>query len=207
GSTGRRVVRGVGLATLLAGARAAAFDMERAYWAIAAALLMLHQGFDWPRSVQRSVERTLGTWVGLLLAGAILWHQPGGAWLVLTVMALQFVIEVAVVRNYAIAVVFITGAALTIASGGHPVDDIPGLLLAPGLHTLPGCAWPLFESRLLPPKADARSLGDGIAQCLLAIRDACHVLASGDVTSPAARAVRRDLQHRKIGRASCRESV
>ncbi|HLT45351.1 MAG TPA: FUSC family protein [Luteimonas sp.] len=198
GSNALRVVLRVGLATLLAGALAAAFDMERAYWAIAAALLMLHQGFDWPRSVQRSVERTLGTWVGLLLAGAILWHQPGGAWLVLTVMALQFVIEVAVVRNYAIAVVFITGAALTIASGGHPVDDIPGLLLARGLDTLLGCACALFAFRLLPPKADARSLGDGIAQCLLAIRDACRVLASGNVTSPAARAVRRDLQHRSF---------
>jgi len=198
GSNALRVVLRVGLATLGAGMLAAALDLERAYWAVAAALLMLHQGFDWPRTVQRSVERTLGTWVGLLLAGAILWWQPGGAWLALVVMALQFVIEIAVVRNYAIAVVFITGAALTIGSGGHPVDDIPGLLLARGLDTLLGCACALLAFRLLPPRGDARKLGDGTAQCLLAIRDACRVLASGDVTSPAARAVRRDLQHRSF---------
>src|SRR5690606_2671896 len=198
GSNALRVVLRVGLATLGAGMLAAALDLERAYWAVAAALLMLHQGFDWPRTVQRSVERTLGTWVGLLLAGAILWWQPGGAWLALVVMALQFVIEIAVVRNYAIAVVFITGAALTIGSGGHPVDDIPGLLLARGLDTLLGCACALLAFRLRPPRGDARKLGDGIAQCLLAIRDACRVLASGDVTSPAARAVRRDLQHRSF---------
>ncbi len=198
GSNALRVVLRVGIATLLAGVLAAALDMERAYWAIAAALLMLHQGFDWPRTMQRSVERTLGTWVGLLLAGAILWWQPAGAWLVLVVMLLQFVIEVAVVRNYAVAVVFITGVALTIASGGQPVDDIPGLLLARGLDTLLGCACALVAFRLLPPRADARSLGDGIAQCLLAIRDTCRLLASGDVTSPAARATRRDLQHRSF---------
>lgn len=198
GSNALRVVLRVGLATLVAGVLAAALDLERAYWAVAAALLMLYQGFDWPRTVQRSVERTLGTWVGLLLAGAILWWQPAGAWLALVVMALQFVIEIAVVRNYAIAVVFITGVALTIGSGGQPVDDIPGLLLARGLDTLLGCACALLAFRLLPPRGDARKLGDGIAQCLLAIRDTCRVLASGDVTSPAARAVRRDLQHRSF---------
>lgn len=198
GSNELRVVLRVGLATVLAGALAGLLDMERAYWAIAAALLMLHQGFDWPRTLQRSLERTLGTWAGLLLAGAILWWHPAGPWLALVVMALQFVIEVAVVRNYALAVVFITGVALTIASGGHPVDDIGALLLARGLDTLLGCACALLAFRLLPPRADARSLAGGIGQCLLALRQACRHLAAGDVTSPAAREARRDLQHRSF---------
>ncbi|HRN61648.1 MAG TPA: FUSC family protein [Luteimonas sp.] len=198
GSNALRVVLRVGLATLLAGTLAGALDIQRAYWAMAAALLMLHQGFDWPRTVLRSVERTLGTWIGLLLAGAILWWHPQGVWLALVVMALQFVIEIAVVRNYAIAVVFITGIALTIAAGGHPVDDIPGLLLARGFDTLIGCACALLAFRLLPPKADARTIAEGVAQCLLAIRDTCVSLASGNVTTPAARSTRRDLQQRSF---------
>ena len=37
---------------------------------------------------------------------------------------LQFTIEMFVVRNYALAVVFITPAALTIASGGLVVGDV-----------------------------------------------------------------------------------
>lgn len=198
GSNALRVVLRVGMATLLAGALGAALELERAYWAIAAALLMLHQGFDWTRTLLRSLERTLGTWVGLLLAGVIVWWQPAGAWLVLVVMLLQFVIEVAVVRNYALAVVFITGAALTIASGGQPVDDVPALLWARGVDTLFGCACALVAFRLLPPRADAATLGEGIAHCLLAVRDTCRLLASGDVTSPHARATRRDLQHRSF---------
>jgi hypothetical protein len=196
GSNALRVVLRVGLATMLAGALAASFELGRAYWAIAAALLMLHQGFDWPRTVQRSAERTLGTWAGLLLAGAILWWRPEGAWLVLVVMALQFVIEMIVVRHYALAVVFITGVALTIASGGHRVDDVAGLLLARGVDTLLGCACALAAFRLLPPRADDRTLGDGIAHALFAVRDTCGVLAAGNVSSPAARTVRRDLQRR-----------
>ncbi len=195
GSNGLRVLLRIGLATLLAGALAGALEMQRAYWAIAAALLMLHQGFDWPRTLLRNIERTLGTWVGLLLAGAILWWHPSGPWLALVVMTLQFVIEIAVVRNYAVAVVFITGAALTIAAGGQPVADIGGMLLARGLDTLLGCACALAAFRLVPPRTDARSFTDGVRQCLAAIRDTCLVLASGEVTTSSARATRRDLQH------------
>ena len=198
GSNALRVVLRVGLATLLAGGIAGVLDMQRAYWAMAAALLMLHQGFSWPQTVQRSLERTLGTWAGLLLAGAILWLHPSGPWLALVVMALQFTIEIAVVRNYAIAAVFITGVALTIASGGHPVADIGGLLLARGLDTLLGCACALLAFRLLPPRADARTVATGIGQSLLAINQACLHLARGEVTAASARAARRDVQHRSF---------
>ena len=194
GSNALRVVLRVGVAALLAGALAAVMEAERAYWTIAAAVLMLHQGFDWPRTLLRSIQRTLGTWIGLLLAGLMLWWNPTGLWLLLMVMAMQFVIEIAVVRNYAIAVVFITGVALTIASGGQPVDDIGGLLLERGVDTLLGCACALFVFRLLPPHADAGTLVGSMVQCLSAIRRTSLLLASGDVTSTAARITRRELQ-------------
>jgi uncharacterized membrane protein YccC len=51
----------VATATFIAGAVAVTFGLERAYWAMAAAALMLHQGLNWPRTVQRGLERTLGT--------------------------------------------------------------------------------------------------------------------------------------------------
>src|SRR5699024_173146 len=63
------VVARVGIAAVAAGAIGAALDLERAYWAVAAAVLMLHQGREWLGTVQRSIERVAGTWVGLLLAG------------------------------------------------------------------------------------------------------------------------------------------
>src|SRR5690606_32584013 len=130
GSNSLRVVLRVGLACLLAGTVAATLEVERAYWAMAAALLMLHQGLSWTRTVQRSVERTAGTWAGPLLAGSGLGLHRSGPWLALVVMGLRFAIEIVVVRNYGLAVVFITAAALTIASGGRPVDDLGSLLLA-----------------------------------------------------------------------------
>jgi hypothetical protein len=75
------------------------------------------------------------------------------------------------------------------------VEDIGSMLLARGLDTLLGCACALLAFRLLPPRTDARTLAQGIAQCLRALHGPCQALASGEVTSPAARAARRDLQH------------
>ena len=101
----------VGLAAALAGMAGAALDLERAYWIVAATVLVLHQGLDWNRSTQRGLERVIGTLVGLALAGAVLWLAPQGLWLALTLAALQFLILMLVGRNYALAVVFITAAA------------------------------------------------------------------------------------------------
>ena len=133
------MVARAGIAVCLAGFVASALGVDHAYWAMSAAVLMLHQGFDWIRTLQRGLERLLGTLIGLVLAGAVLVLQPRGLWLVGIIALLQFTIEMFVVRNYALAVVFITPLALTVASGGRPVGEVGGLLLARGVDTLIGC--------------------------------------------------------------------
>jgi len=199
GSNPMRVIVRVGVAAVLAGILAAMFHFERAYWAVAATVLMLHQGFDWIRTLQRSIERLLGTWFGLLLAGAILIVHPQGVWLALVVMGLQFTIEMLVIRNYALAVVFITGAALTIAAGGQPVDDTAGYLWARGIDTLMGCILALIVFRLLPPRATTRQIPEQLARVLRAVAETVGHLGQGQVTSPEARQARRELQLASFG--------
>jgi len=194
GSNPMRVIVRVGVAAVLAGALAAIFHIERAYWAVAAAVLMLHQGFDWLRTLQRSIERLLGTWIGLLLAGAIILVHPQGVWLALIVMALQFTIEMLVVRNYALAAVFITGAALTIAAGGHRVEDVGSYLWARGVDTLMGCVLALIVFRLLPPRSTTRQISERLAHVLRAVAETSGHLAHGEVITPEARKCRRELQ-------------
>ena len=198
-SASRQVIVRVGVAALLAGGLGALFHLERAYWAVAAAMLMLHQGFDWTRTVLRALERLLGTWAGLLIAGAILLWHPQGLWLVLTIMLLQFVVEMLVVRHYALAVVFITGAALTLASGGHPVDAPGEYLLARGLDTLVGCAVALLVYRALPVRDDGRGLAPPMARVLRGVATLAPILAAGNVDDVHARTERRDLQRMTFG--------
>lgn len=142
----------------------------------------------------RALERLLGTWVGLLLAGAILLWHPQGLWLVLTLMLLQFVVEMLVVRHYALAVVFITGAALTLASGGHAVDAPGAYLLARGSDTLVGCVVALLVYRALPVRDNGRGLPAPMTRVLQGVAALAPMLASGQVDDIAARTARRDLQ-------------
>jgi hypothetical protein len=139
GSQTRNVMLRVAIAAPIAGTIAAMLGVGRAYWAMAAAVLVLHQGVDWIRTLQRGTERLLGTWVGLGLAAVILLVHPQGIWLVLIVALLQFTIELLVVRNYTLTVVFITATALTIASGARRVDA-GELLVSRGVDTAIGCA-------------------------------------------------------------------
>ncbi|GAB3743497.1 FUSC family protein [Lysobacter olei] len=201
GTPSRGVILRVGVAALAAGALGAVFHLERSYWAVAAAVLMLHTGLDWTRMLHRSVERLTGTWIGLLLAGAILSLHPQGVWLVATVVALQFTIEMLVMRNYALAVIFITSAALTIASGGHRIDDLGGYLLARGVDTLVGCAIALLVFRLLAPRRAAERIPAQIAHAFVEVGEVVRHLAHAEVTTPAARVARRDLQRRSFALA------
>jgi uncharacterized membrane protein YccC len=188
----------VGVATATAGAIGAMLSLERAYWTMAAAVLILHQGLDWMRSLQRGVERMSGTVVGLILAGAILAVHPQGFWLVLILMLLQFVIEMTVIRNYALAVVFITAAALTIAAGGHPVPDIGHMLQVRGVDTFIGCVAGLVVLVIMTPRTVAVRIPQELVNTLAALETVLGYAATGTVTTNASRRARRDLQHRTI---------
>jgi uncharacterized membrane protein YccC len=144
------------------------------------------------------VERMSGTLVGLLLAGVILAVHPQGLWLVLTLMSLQFVIEMSVTRNYALAVVFITAAALTIAAGGHPVPDVGHMLWVRGVDTFIGCATGLAILASMTPRKIAVRIPQELVNTLAALQTALAQAVKGEVTTTAARQARRDLQHRTI---------
>lgn len=130
----------VGIAVAIAGSLGEMLGLTRAYWAMAAATLVLHQGLNLQASLRRSIDRTVGTLVGIGLAALVLVLHPTGLWLIATLMALQFLVELLVVRKYAVAVIFVTAIALTIASAGSTITEPEALLIARGVDTLVGCA-------------------------------------------------------------------
>ncbi len=192
GSQVRHVMVRVAIAAPLAGAAATLLDIGHAYWAIAAAVLVLHQGTDRSRTLRRGADRLGGTWVGLVLAAAILWVHPQGWWLAVILAVLQLLIEMLVVRHYGLASVFITAAALTIATGSYRVD-VGELLLARGTDTLIGCAVGVAVFLVLSHLQESGRLLEAIADAVDAIATTVPHLAD-DTASLAARSARRDLQ-------------
>ena len=107
-----RLVVATGIAVLVA----APLGIHRAYWVVVAVVAILQNGHRLRLTGLRGVHRVLGTLVGLGLFALISLASPSGVWLGLLLMALQFVVELVVIRNYGLALVFITPLALTIAA-------------------------------------------------------------------------------------------
>ncbi|WP_158602083.1 FUSC family protein [Pararobbsia silviterrae] len=188
----------VGAGVAIAGSLSMAFGFEKPYWAMAAAVLVLHQGLNLARTLERSVARTVGTFVGIGAAGVLLAAQPGGLWLAIALAGLQFVVEMLVTRNYAFAVVFITSLAMLIASGGHRVADITALLLARGIDTALGCAVGVAVSIAFDRYASEITLRERVAAALDATATVARHADTGSVSSVSALHARSMLQHRLV---------
>ena len=107
-----RLIVATGIAALVA----APLGIHRAYWVVVAVVAILQNGHRLRLTALRGVHRVLGTLVGLGLFALIQLAHPSGVWLGLLLMTLQFVVEMVVIRNYGLALVFITPLALTIAA-------------------------------------------------------------------------------------------
>ncbi len=112
----------VAAATLVAGGVALALDNAHAYWAAAFAVIIVHTGGT--RSVQfhRAFQRTVGTAAGLVVFALLLRIDPTHWWIIAIIIGFQFVVELLITRNYALAVVFLTPLALLISESVTGMD-------------------------------------------------------------------------------------
>ena len=192
GSQVRYIMVRVAVAVPVAGSLAALMGVSNSYWAMAAAVLMLHQGSDRLDTLRLGAQRLGGTWVGLVLAGVILVFHPHGVLLAPIVAALQFSLEMLKRRSYLAATVFITAEALIISAGTRRVD-VSDLLLARGLDTLIGCAVGIAVFLLSARLQEATRLQEAIAATLDAVTATSATIAVHAAGTAAVRAARRDL--------------
>jgi hypothetical protein len=115
-------------------------QLERAYWVpISCVAVIQEQSL---RAVwNRQVQRIIGTGIGLLLAWGVL-LLPLDKWTIsLAMMVLVFVVEMAVVRHYGFAAIFVTPMTILLveaASLGH--GSAASLIAARFFDTVLGCA-------------------------------------------------------------------
>lgn len=117
------VVRAAVIA-VLGTALAVVVDPERAYWIVSAGIAVLGVSTSRRVALTRGIHRALGTAVGGAIYVALALLPLPGVVLGLVLGGLQFVIELVVVRHYALALVFITPLVLLIigAAGGGGAD-------------------------------------------------------------------------------------
>jgi len=123
----------------VAGAVAMSLGVARPDWAVITAAMILHQGPDRVLGTYRSVHRFAGTVLGLLVLAALTPIDPTGAVLVLVLAAAMAGVQAYLVRNYGLAMVFITILALLLGGLGSP-DDLTGVTRDRLLETVIGVA-------------------------------------------------------------------
>jgi hypothetical protein len=108
------------VAVLLGVGLVAAIGEPRGYWVVGASLAILSIGHRRRITVDRAIHRIVGTIVGVGLFSVLALLHPQGVWLGLMLGGLQFVVELVVVRHYAVALTFITPLVLLLLSAAHP---------------------------------------------------------------------------------------
>lgn len=109
----------VGVGALLAGLIGQTFDDDHWYWAMVAASVVL-AGKATTFRLTRSLQRFIGTSLGVLLAAGLLWLELPILALIAVVVLLQGAAELLIGRNYGIAMLVVTPLALLMISLASP---------------------------------------------------------------------------------------
>lgn len=88
--------------------------LQNPYW-VPTTCLAIMQGISVSHIFNRGLQRVLGTMLGLVLTWALLQLDPSVLQICITIIVAQVLVEFLVVRNYAVAVVFITVLTIFLA--------------------------------------------------------------------------------------------
>ncbi|MFJ5716881.1 FUSC family protein [Neobacillus sp. NPDC093127] len=141
------------------------FDFYRSYWIpLSCAAVML--GSTIMSTFHRAIQRTLGTIIGILAASIILSAKPQGILLVLIIFSLTTLTELYIVRNYAIAAMFITPNALLIAESSTHLHKLSIFATARITDVLIGCFIGLIGTYLIGRRSASSRLPHAMAKTI-----------------------------------------
>ncbi|WP_185972355.1 FUSC family protein [Georgenia yuyongxinii] len=182
----------VALGIVVSGLIALTAGTDHMYWAMMVAALVLYQGLDRRRSLIRARNRFVGTIVGLAVFALITMADPSQWVTVAILIVLQGAIELAVPRNYAVAVSFITPLALTIATSGGG-DAVGRVISERLLDTVIGLAVAVMVLMLVARGSAMPMVRAYVARVLRSCGNALDHIGAGTVAGPTGAAAQLEL--------------
>lgn len=92
-----------------------AFDFTRSYW-ISLSCVAVMSGASMVATYYRAIQRSIGTIIGVIIASIILYFGPSNYALVLFIFFFTLLTELYIVKNYGLAIIFITPNAVLLAT-------------------------------------------------------------------------------------------
>ncbi len=130
------------------------FQMPKPYW-VPISCMAVMQGISTSHVWARAIQRVGGTFIGLFLVWTILQFNITVLGICLCIMILQIIVEFLVVRNYALAVIFISMLTIFIAEpSNHLILNAGNLIEARLADTVVGSiigalgGWMLYHERI-----------------------------------------------------------
>jgi uncharacterized membrane protein YccC len=146
----------VGISLLLA----QSLQLEKAYWVPVSCLAVI-QGVSVRAIWNKQLHRIAGTSIGLLVSWGLLSLTMDKWMICLTIMLLTFMIEMIVVRHYALAAIFITPLTILLAEAATMEHGTVTLLIqARFFDTVLGCLVGLTGGICLHSPAFRKTVGD-----------------------------------------------
>lgn len=90
------------------------FEFTRPYW-LPLSCVAVMSGASMIATYYRALQRSIGTLIGIIIACIILYFHPSGYALVIIIFCFTLMTELCIVKNYGLAVIFITPNALLLA--------------------------------------------------------------------------------------------
>ncbi|GAA5104225.1 FUSC family protein [Wohlfahrtiimonas larvae] len=103
-----------GVITTIAALIAYSFEFTRSYW-IPLSCVAIMSGSSMIATYYRAIQRSIGTLIGIIIASSILYFHPSGYVLAMIIFTFTLMTEMLIVKNYGLAVIFITPNALLLA--------------------------------------------------------------------------------------------
>ncbi|OCA90429.1 hypothetical protein A8F94_00620 [Bacillus sp. FJAT-27225] len=168
-----------GLVLMAAGMIAFSFDFQRSFWIpVSCGAVML--GSTVISTFHRAIQRAIGTTLGIIIATIILSTHPTGVMVALTIMVLGGLIELLMVRNYALAVLFITPNSLLIAESTTQIHNLSYFATVRIIDILIGAALGLIGVMLIGRRSASSRLPHLIAKTIRSQAQLFFKLFSGE---------------------------
>lgn len=141
------------------------FPFTRPYW-IPLSCSAVMSGSTVMATFHRAIQRSCGTIIGLMIAIIILKFQPEGFLIVIINMLLTAITELFIVKNYAVAAVFITPNALLIAEASTQIHNVTYFATARITDILIGSAIGLIGTYIIGRRSASSRLPDLIVKLI-----------------------------------------